>query len=123
MSASDTQAFFPPENDHLAHEPGRSFNVIARLKLVWVSPSGEKAPLTFAIAAPYVTLDGFWRTPIEIHGFGDPTPQVLGIDAVQSLYFAIEKIRQTLASLTAQGNKFTDPKGNTFDTEQYFKTG
>lgn len=114
-------AGLPFENDRITHEPGKSYNIIAKLELVRATVSGERHTVSFALGLPYITLDGVWRTPVRISGFGDPSPEVYGIDSLQSLHLAMEIIRKDIISLTRKGDKLLDRSGRDFSFEEYFK--
>ena len=86
-----------------------------------IKPSGERVPVSATVGAPYITLDGFWRTPVRISGFGDPSPEIYGMDSMQALYLALGKIRKELASLAGSGNRLSDLKGHEISMEEYFK--
>ncbi|HWB61818.1 MAG TPA: hypothetical protein VG733_20215 [Chthoniobacteraceae bacterium] len=109
------------ENDRITHEPGKSYDIIAKLELIRAAPSGERATISFALGAPYITTDGFWRTPVRITGFGDPSPEVYGIDSLQSLHLAMDVIRKDIASLLAGGDKLMDRDGREFKPAEYFR--
>jgi len=109
------------ETDRITHEPGKSYDIIAKLELTRVSQGGERIPISAAIGSPYKTMGGFWRTPIRLKGFGEPTPEVYGVDSMHSLYLAIENIRQWLGSINRHGDNLVDAEGTEMTAEKYFK--
>jgi hypothetical protein len=113
----------PPaaENDRITHEPGKSFDLIAKLDLMRVAPDGGRVPLIFALASPYMTMDGFWRVPMRVTGYAEPAPEIYAVDSIRALFRALEKIHQIMSLLESQGNKFTDSEGNDVTAADYFK--
>lgn len=108
------------QQDRIAHEPGKSRDMIAKLEFFLASASDEKIPVSAEVGTPYITLDGFWRAPIWLNGFvGDPTPEINGLDSFQALYLALERIRNGLSSLVAQGHRFVNEEGTEISLEKY----
>ena len=118
-TASDTTV----ATDRITHEPGKSYDIIAKLELFAVIEGGERREISAAIGSPYETLGGFWRTPVRLKGLGNPTPEIYGEDSLQSLHFALEMIRDEYLKLARQVGKLVDADGREFPIEKYFGSG
>jgi|GEM_PF-1388543 len=110
------------ETDRITHEPGKSYDVIAKVELLCVASNGERSSISAAVGSPYKSLGGFWRTPIRFRGFADSTPEIYGEDSLQSLAFALEKIHKELSLIIQRGGRLLDKEGAEISLESYFKS-
>lgn len=108
--------------DHVSHDPGKTSDIIAKVQLIRVRPNGERLPLTANVCSPYKTLDGFWRTTLLLEGFNEEVPEIYGVDSLQSLFLAIDKVHVALAALVEQGDRLLDEEGRDFLFDRYFRT-
>jgi hypothetical protein len=82
--------------------------------------SGERIPLTIELGAPLQHPDGFWHTPVALHGLHGRLGDICGEDSLQSLCLAVEFIRLRLASVVESGDRVTDENGGDFQFEAFF---
>jgi len=95
---------------------------IAKTEVTHVRASGERVSIVAEIGHPYQTPDGFWRTPVALHGLDGRLCDICGGDSLQSLALAVEMVRRRLASLSDAGEKLLDSEGSEFPLEAYFST-
>lgn len=95
---------------------------IAKTELVRVRTSGERVSIVAEIAQPYQTSDGFWRTPVALHGLDGRLCDICGEDSLQSLSLAVEMVHRRLASLVETGEQLLDLEGSEFPLDAYFAT-
>lgn len=93
---------------------------IAKTELTHVRTSGERVSIVAEMGHPYQTPDGFWRTPVALHGLDGRLCDICGEDSLQSLALAVEMVRRRLASVIEAGEKLLDSEGNEFPLEAYF---
>lgn len=92
---------------------------IAKTELTHVRASGERVSIVAEIGHPYQTPDGFWRTPVALHGLDGRLCDICGEDSLQSLALAVEMVRRRLASLSDAGDQLLDSEGSDFSLEAY----
>jgi len=95
---------------------------IAKTELLHVRTSGERVSIIAEIGQPYQTPDGFWRTPVALHGLDGRLCDVCGEDSLQSLALAVGMVHRRLASLVEAGDQLLDSEGGGFALEAYFAT-
>jgi hypothetical protein len=93
---------------------------IAKTEVIHVRASGERVSLVAEIGCPYQTPDGFWRTPVALHGLDGRLCDISGEDSLQSLALAVEMVRRRLASLIDAGEQLLDSEGSELPLEAYF---
>ena len=93
---------------------------IAKTKLIRVRANGERVSVLVEIGAPYQAPEGFWRTPVALHGVDGRLSDICGEDSLQSLSLAVEMVRRRLASIIEGGERLLDPEGAEFPMEAYF---
>jgi hypothetical protein len=93
---------------------------IAKTEVVHVRASGERSTIVAEIGQPYQTPDGFWRTPVALHGLDGRLCDICGEDSLQSLSLAVEMVHRRLASLVEAGEHLLDSEGSEFPLEAYF---
>ena len=93
---------------------------IAKSELVHVRSSGERASIIVEIGQPYQTADGFWSTPVAMHGLDGRLCDICGEDSLQSLSLAVEMVNRRLASLIKAGGSLLDTEGSEIPLEAYF---
>jgi hypothetical protein len=92
---------------------------IAKTEVTHVRASGERVSIVAEIGHPYQTPDGFWRTPVALHGLDGRLCDICGEDSLQSLALAVEMVRRRLASLIDAGDQLLDSDGSDFSLEAY----
>lgn len=95
---------------------------IAKTEVIHVRASGERVSIVAEIGHPYQTPDGFWRTPVALHGLDGRLSDICGEDSLQALALAVEMVRRQLASVIEAGEKLLDSEGSEFPLEAYFST-
>ena len=93
---------------------------IAKTELVRVRASGERVSIIAEIGQPYQSPDGFWRTPVALHGLDGRLCDICGEDSLQSLALAIEMVHRRLASVVEDGDQLLISDGDEFPFEAYF---
>ena len=93
---------------------------IAKTELVRVRASGERVSIVAEIGQPYQTADGFWRTPVALHGLDGRLCDICGEDSLQSLSLAVEMVHRRLASIVEDGEQLLDSEGSEFPLQAYF---
>lgn len=93
---------------------------IAKTEVTLVRASGERVSISAEIGQPYQTPDGFWRTPVALHGLDGRLCDICGGDSLQSLSLAVEMVHRRLASVVEAGEQLLDSEGNEFPMEAYF---
>jgi hypothetical protein len=93
---------------------------IAKTELICVRGSGERVSIVAEIGQPYRTSDGFWRTPVALHGLDGRLCDIGGEDSLQSLSLAVEMVHRRLASVLEAGEQLLDSEGSAFPLEAYF---
>ena len=93
---------------------------IAKAELVHVRTSGERVSIVAEVGQPYQTPDGFWGTPVALHGLDGRLCDICGEDSLQSLSLAVEMVRRRLASVVEAGGQLLDSEGSEFPLEAYF---
>ena len=93
--------------------------LIAKTEVIHVRASGERVSIVAETGHPYQTPDGFWRTPVALHGLDGRLCDICGGDSLQSLALAVEMVRCRLASVIEAGEKLLDSEGNEFPLEAY----
>ena len=96
--------------------------LIAKTEVTHVRASGERVSIVVEIGHPYQTPDGFWRTPVALHGLDGRLSDISGDDSLQSLALAVEMVRRRLASVIEAGDQLLDSEGSEFPLEAYFST-
>ena len=93
---------------------------IAKTELVRVRASGERVSIVAEIGQPCQSPDGFWRTPVALHGLDGRLSDICGEDSLQSLALAVEMVHRRLASIVEVGDQLLDTEGGEFPFEAYF---
>ena len=93
---------------------------IAKTEVIHVPASGERVSIVVEIGQPYQSPDGFWRTPVALHGLDGRLCDICGQDSLQSLSLAVEMVHRRLASLVEVGEQLLDSEGSEFPLEAYF---
>ena len=93
---------------------------IAKTTVTRVRASGEKVSIVVEIGQPYQVADGFWRTPVALHGLDGRLNDICGEDSMQSLSLAVEMVHRRLASIIEAGEQLLDSEGEEFPMEAYF---
>ncbi len=62
---------------------------IAKTEVIHVPASGERVSIVVEIGQPYQSPDGFWRTPVALHGLDGRLCDICGQDSLQSLSLAV----------------------------------
>ena len=93
---------------------------IAKTEVIHVRASGERVSIVAEIGQPYKTPDGFWRSPVALHGLDGRLCDIGGEDSLQSLCLAVEMVHRRLASLVEAGEQLLDSEGSEFPLEAYF---
>jgi hypothetical protein len=94
--------------------------LIAKTELVRVRASGDRVSIVAEIGQPCQTPDGFWRTPVALHGLDGRLSDICGEDSLQSLALAVEMVHRRLSSIVEDGDQLLDTEGGTFPFEAYF---
>ena len=79
---------------------------IAKIELMRARVNGERFPLLVEIGQP-IRDDGFWRTPVAIHGLDGRLCDICGEDSLQSLSLALEIVKRRLKSCLEHGERLT----------------
>jgi hypothetical protein len=93
---------------------------IAKREMFWLRKSGERVPMTVELGAPHQHTDGFWHTPVALHGLDGRLSDICGEDSLQSLCLAVEMVRRRIGSLVELGDRVVDEDGGDFQFEAYF---
>ena len=93
---------------------------IAKTELVRIRKSGEHVAVSIEIGLPHKIEDGFWRTPVALHGIDGRLPDIAGEDSLQSLCLATEMVYRRLVSVLQDGDRLIDNEGDDFPIETYF---
>jgi hypothetical protein len=93
---------------------------IAKTEVIRVKASGERVFIVAEIGQPYQSPDGFWCTPVALHGMDGRLCDICGEDSLQSLSLAVEMVHRRLASLVEAGEQLLDSEGSEFPLEAYF---
>jgi hypothetical protein len=93
---------------------------IARIELARISSNGERVPLVVEIGQPLQNANGFWRTPVALHGLDGRLCDIYGEDSLQSLCLALELVRRRLMSVTDNGERLVNLEGDDFQFDVYF---
>ena len=95
---------------------------IAHLELTRVRTNGQRTLISVKVGPPYKTIEGAWRTPVEIHGLDDRLADIYGVDSLQSLCLAIRLVKARLESAIADGDRLVDSEDSDIPFDAYFKT-
>jgi hypothetical protein len=93
---------------------------IAKREMFWLRKSGERIPLTVELGALLQHTDGFWHTPLALHGLDGRLSDICGEDSLRSLCLAVETVRCRIATLVELGDRVVDEDGGDFQFEAYF---
>jgi hypothetical protein len=93
---------------------------IAKTELVRICKNGEQVAVSIEIGKPYKIPNGFWRTPVALHGIDGRLSDITGEDSLQSLCLATEMVYRRLVSVLDNGDRLIDSEGTDFPTETYF---
>ncbi len=93
---------------------------IAKREMFWLRQSGERVALVVEIGAPRQHPEGFWHTPVALHGLDGRLSDICGEDSLQSLCLAIEMVRARLRCLVEMGGRVVDSDDSDFQFEAYF---
>ena len=88
--------------------------------MFWLRKSGERIQLSVEIGAPRQHTDGFWHTPVALHGLDGRLSDICGEDSLQSLCLAVEMVRRRISSVVELGDRVVDEDGGDFQFEVYF---
>jgi hypothetical protein len=93
---------------------------IAKTEIVRVRANGDRASIVAEIGQPYQSPEGFWRTPVALHGLDGRLCDICGEDSMQSLSLAVEMVHHRLVSIIENGDQLFDTQGGKFPIEAYF---
>jgi len=93
---------------------------IAKREMFWVRKNGERIPLSVEIGAPRQHTDGFWHTPVALHGLDGRLSDICGEDSLQSLCLAVEMVRHRIASVVEMGDRVVEEDDSDFQFDVYF---
>ena len=93
---------------------------IAKTELVRVCASGKRVSIVSEIGQPYRTPEGFWSTPVALHGLDGRLSDIRGEDSLQSLSLAMEMVHRRLVSIVEDGDQLLDIEGSEFPFAAYF---
>jgi len=93
---------------------------IAKTEMTLIRASGERVLIIAEIGLPFQTADGFWQTPVALHGLDGRLSDICGEDSMQSLSLAVKMVHRRLASVIESGGQLLDSEGSEFPLEAYF---
>jgi hypothetical protein len=93
---------------------------IAKTELIRARANGERVSVVVEIGAPYQAPEGFWCTPVALHGVDGRLSDICGEDSLQSLSLAVEMVHRRLTSILEEGDRLLDSEGAEFPMDAYF---
>ena len=93
---------------------------IACKELIWLKSSGERSTICVEIGLPYSSTEGYWGTPVALHGLDEQLNDIFGEDSLQSLSLALSIVHRRFKDLIESGDKLIDSEGDIFALEAYF---
>ncbi len=82
--------------------------IFAERSLDLIKPGGERVAFTVLFGLPYPAGEDF-RCPVRFKGWGNPPPDVWGIDSVHALLLAISLVHSLLAAFVERGGRIVYP--------------
>ncbi len=100
-------------------------DVIAKLELVGVQPTGERVPVVVEIGRPYDVRDGGAECaacPVVLRGLYDDLHVIHGDDTFQALTLTVVFVEKLLSGFTAKGGRLLFKNSEKeFQLEPYFR--
>jgi hypothetical protein len=97
-------------------------NLVAKLAVTAVRPSGERLALTAEIGRPREEHDGRWACSIAIAPLKSKLDDVRGADSFHAVWLACVLVLKLLGNLKAEGWRLENEDGSEFPLEAY-RTG
>lgn len=99
--------------------------VIAKLDLVLVRPSGERFPVCVEIGRPYLMSEGsgagYAACPVSMRGLYKRLPDIHGVDTFQALSLVLHLVRTLLKGFVEDGGRVLYSDGQSdFDFQADF---
>jgi hypothetical protein len=94
-------------------------NLVAKLEVIGVRPTGERLPLRAEIGRPRAERDGRWACAITIAPLKDKLDDVRGTDSFHAVWLACVLVLKLLGNLRAEGWRLENSDGSPFPLEDY----